>query len=231
MELNYTNFNNRLTNFINLQKIKKIAVSLSGGADSMCLTFLLNKFCKQNNISLVAITVDHKLRKGSTIEANNIYRYLEKYGINHTVLTWNHNEIKSNIQKEARNVRYKMLCDFCNENGIGNLFVAHTYDDQAETVLLRILRGSGIDGISGINSLIIMNEINIIRPLLVYTKTQILNFLKKENLLWFEDESNLQIAYKNGICTFQKFNLSRCKTRKFFNRPQLNSSSAHNPYN
>ena len=79
----------------------------------MCLTFLLNKFCKQNNISLVAITVDHKLRKGSTIEANNIYRYLEKYGINHTVLTWNHNEIKSNIQKEARNVRYKMLCDFC----------------------------------------------------------------------------------------------------------------------
>lgn len=190
MELNYTNFNNQLTNFINLQKIKKIAVSLSGGADSMCLTFLLNKFCKQNNISLIAITVDHKLRKGSTIEANNIYRYLEKYGINHTVLTWNHNEIKSNIQKEARNVRYKMLCDFCNENGIENLFVAHTYDDQAETVLLRILRGSGIDGISGINSLIIMNEINIIRPLLAYTKTQILNFLKKENLLWFEDESN-----------------------------------------
>ena len=62
MELNYTNFNNQLTNFINLQKIKKIAVSLSGGADSMCLTFLLDKFCKQNNISLIAITVDHKLR-------------------------------------------------------------------------------------------------------------------------------------------------------------------------
>ena len=190
MELNYSNFNNKLINFINLSKVKKVAVSLSGGADSMCLTFLLDKFCRQNNISLVAITIDHKLRTESTIEANKVSKYLKEYNINHTILTWHHNEINANIQNEARNARYKMLCDYCKENYIDNLFVAHTFDDQAETVLLRILRGSGIDGVSGIDALTVMNEIKIIRPLLSFKKIQILDFLKKEKLIWFEDESN-----------------------------------------
>lgn len=190
MELHYTNFNNQLANFLNLTKLKKIAVSLSGGADSMCLTFLLNKFCRKNNISLIAITIDHKLRENSTLEAYKISKYLKTYEINHTTLTWHHDEIKSNIQNKARNARYKMICDYCKENNIENLFVAHTLDDQAETVLLRILRGSGIDGISGIDGVTMMNEINIIRPLLAYKKTQIIDFLKKEKILWFEDESN-----------------------------------------
>ena len=190
MELNYTNFNNKLSNFINLSKLKKIAVSLSGGADSMCLTFLLDEFCRQNNISLLAITIDHKLRAESTLEANKVSKYLKKCNINHIILTWHHNEIKANIQNEARNARYKILCNYCKENDIDNLFVGHTFDDQAETVLLRILRGSGIDGVSGIDALTIMNGVKIIRPLLSFKKNQILDFLKKEGLIWFEDESN-----------------------------------------
>ena len=98
----YTNFSNKLINFINLSKLKKVAVSLSGGADSMCLTFLLDKFCRQNNIFLMAITIDHKLRVESTLEANKISEYLKKYDINHSILTWHHNEIKANIQNVAR---------------------------------------------------------------------------------------------------------------------------------
>ena len=195
MELNYNNFEEYLLRNFSVSKFKKVAVAVSGGVDSMCLTFLLNEVCKRNNISLIAITVDHKLRKKSTFEANEISRYLKNLDINHAILTWQHGTIKSNIQNEARQARYKLICDYCKDHNVQNLFVAHTFDDQAETVLLRILRGSGVDGISGIEFKIKMNEVHIIRPFLEFKKNQILSFMQTQNLLWFEDESNKNVKF------------------------------------
>lgn len=195
MELNFNNFEEHLVKNFCISKLKTVAIAVSGGVDSMCLAFLLNKICKRNNIFLIAITVDHKLRKDSTFEANEVAKYLKNQHINHVVLTWQHEAIKSDIQNKARQARYKLICDYCKDHNIENLFVAHTYDDQAETVLLRILRGSGIDGISGIEFKIKINEINIMRPFLQFRKSQILSFMKSQNLLWFEDESNKNIKF------------------------------------
>ena len=195
MELSYNNFEEHLLENFSVSKLKKIAVAVSGGVDSMCLTFLLNEVCKRNNISLTAITVDHKLREKSTFEANKVSQYLRSISIDHIILTWQHGIIKSDIQNKARQARYKLICDYCKDHNIENLFVAHTFDDQAETVLLRILRGSGVDGISGIEFKIEINKVHIIRPLLKFKKSQILNFMQDQNLLWFEDESNKNIKF------------------------------------
>ena len=195
MELNYTNFENHLFNNLNYSKLKKIAISLSGGADSMCLTFLLNRFCKKYNIFFTAITIDHKLRKESTIEAISVANYLKYFDINHQILTWHHEKIVSNIQEVARKARYNMLFRYCKNNQINDLFVAHTYDDQAETILLRILRGSGIDGISGMNFCSVINNINIVRPLLIFKKEAIIQFLSQKNLIFFQDKSNQDMRF------------------------------------
>ena len=194
MEVTFFNFQQTLLN-IGVNEARKVAVAVSGGADSMCLTFLLNEFCKANNIDLIAITVDHKLRKESTEEAKGISRYIKKLGVKHVVLTWEHLDIKSNIQEKAREARYKMLCDYCTENKIKYLFVGHNYDDQAETVMLRILRGSGIDGIAGIETYSKMYGIMIIRPLLNFRKSEILAFVKAEGLTWTEDKSNADAKF------------------------------------
>lgn len=174
----------------------KVAVAVSGGADSMCLTFLLNTFCKSHNIDLTAITVDHKLRQESTKEASDVSLCINSHNIKHVVLTWEHGQdIHTNIQEKARESRYELLCEYCQENKITHLFVAHNQDEQAETVMLNILRGSGIDGISGINSVSKRDGVNIIRPLLSFKKSQIINFLKAEKIVWFDDPSNLNAKF------------------------------------
>ena len=193
MEITLVNFEQVLLSIIDIKKIKKVAVAFSGGADSMCLTFLLNELCKTNNIDLIAITVDHKLRKESTNETKDISKYIKN--INHIVLTWKHPEIKNNIQKKAREARYKMLCNYCIANKINHLFVAHNYDDQAETVMLRILRGSGIDGIAGMEAHSEMYGVKVVRPLLNFRKSEILTFVKAKGLTWIEDKSNTNLRF------------------------------------
>ena len=209
MQLIYENFQAHLYKNLNVLKLQKIAVALSGGADSMCLTFLLNTFCKLYDISLLAITVNHKLRKDSTLETRKVAKNLIEMSIKHDILNWEHQDIDSSIQNRARNARYKLLANHCKNNDIDNLFVAHTYDDQAETILLRIIRGSGIDGISGMNFFNSINGINILRPLLIFRKRQIIEFLHKEKLTWIEDPSNKdnkfhRIKIRRLIASFDK---------------------------
>ena len=195
-KLNYINFYKKLNNFTNIEKIRKIAVSLSGGMDSICLTFILHNICQKNNILLIAIIINHNFKKKTIKDSKDLLKYLKRYSINCSLLTWHHDKISSNIQKKARNARYRMLHYFCNANNIQYLFIGHTYNDQAETVLLRMLRGSGVDGIGGVNIFTKINDIKIIRPLLIFLKFQIINFLIKERLLWFEDISNSNVKFK-----------------------------------
>ena len=88
-----------------------------------------------------------------------------------------------------------MLFRYCKNNQINDLFVAHTYDDQAETILLRILRGSGIDGISGMSFCSVINNINIVRPLLIFKKEAVIQFLSQKNLIFFQDKSNQDMKF------------------------------------
>lgn len=184
----------------------KIAVALSGGSDSLALTFLLNDFCAKNKINLIAITIDHKMRPNSSKEAKDLALLLKSNKINHQVLAIPKNKIpKSNIESRLRQIRYEILYEFCQRNKINHLFLGHILSDVAENFLIRLFRGSGLDGLSSIAEISNYKEIKLIRPLLKISKDELKNYLQEKKIQWFEDETNED----------EKF--LRNKIRKFFN--------------
>lgn len=171
--------------------IKKIAVAVSGGCDSLCLTVVLNEFCKQQKINLTAITVDHQIRPNSNLEAINLNKVLEKLTIEHKILTIPKNKIpQKNIEANLRDLRYEILTNFCKENKIDFLFVGHHLGDIAENFLIRLFRGSGLDGLSPIKKISEINGIKIIRPFTEISKNDLKKYLIDKEISWFEDESN-----------------------------------------
>lgn len=181
---------------INLSGKKAIAVATSGGKDSTALTFLLNNWCKIHKISLTAITIDHNLRKESSQEAKTTAKLLAQHKISHHILKWEGIKPKANIQNKARKARYELLTNFCKENKIEDLFVAHHKEDLAETFLINLERGSGLDGLSAIKMISTKNNIKIIRPLLNISQTQLIEYLKQKNIKWINDPSNSNEKYK-----------------------------------
>ncbi|MDA9818016.1 tRNA lysidine(34) synthetase TilS, partial [Flavobacteriaceae bacterium] len=182
----------------------KIAVAVSGGVDSMALLFLLKEVVPNFSEVIFPITIDHKLRSESTSEAKEISSYLSKIFPNHTVLTSKF--LKSptaNIEHIARNMRYKLLLEFCQKHQIEHLFVGHHQEDLAENFLIRLFRGSGIDGLSATELVTNIRNIKIIRPLLDFTKDELLGFLQEHTITYFPDYSNDEEKYlRNKIRNF-----------------------------
>ncbi|AIL65381.1 tRNA(Ile)-lysidine synthase [Rickettsiales bacterium Ac37b] len=176
-----------------------IAVALSGGIDSMALTYLLTEWVYNKKGKIIAITVDHGLRAESASEAQLVGAQLLRYGIEHIILRWD-NPIKptSNIQAHARKVRYELLTNWCQENNILHLCIAHNQEDQIETFLNNIDRGSGIDGLSAMYKISYFNNIRIIRPFLNISKASLKHYLEVNNYVWYEDPSNKSDKYQRN---------------------------------
>jgi len=183
----------------------KIAVAVSGGADSLALTLLLQELCAVKKITLLAVTVDHKMRRNSSSEAQKLGKILAQKKISHEILAINPEKIpQKNIEAKLREARYELLCDFCKKNKIKFLFLGHHLGDVAENFFIRLFRGSGLDGLSSIAELSELKQIKLVRPLLDVTKDELKNFLHAKKVKWFEDETNQD----------EKF--LRNKIRKFF---------------
>ena len=172
----------------------RFALAVSGGADSMCMTLL----CHQLGLKPMVLVVDHKLRDESSDEANFVKCYVEEtFNFEARILTWNRDEdVTSNIQSRARDARYSLLTVECKQLGIENLCTAHNKNDQAETVLMNIMRGTGIDGLVGIRENSTLNGINIVRPMLEYSRDEIENYLRLYNTTWINDPSNESDKYE-----------------------------------
>ena len=143
---------------------KAIAVGVSGGADSLALALLLKEYLP--DIKIVALTVDHKLRPTSLEEALYTKDVMEKFGIEHHILTWKGEKPLTGIEEQARLARYELLTNWCKKNNINYLAIAHHLFDQAETFLMRIQRGSGVLGLSSMEDIVVRDGICILRPLL-----------------------------------------------------------------
>jgi len=170
---------------------KSFALAVSGGADSLCLAYFGKIYSSEINNKIHILIVDHKLRKNSLAEAKKVKKILFSKKISSKILSWKGNVPKSNIQKNARDLRYSLLSHYCLKNKIDYLITAHHSDDQIENFFIRLFRGSGLTGLSSMSEKTKYdNNIKIIRPFLKLKKKDLeyttLSFFKK----YIKDPSN-----------------------------------------
>ncbi|NBV05938.1 MAG: tRNA lysidine(34) synthetase TilS [Proteobacteria bacterium] len=207
-------FHKKVEEIFAVQKLpEKLAVGVSGGVDSLALTILLSEFCAKKKIELVALTVDHKMRESSSNEALKLSKILAKKKITHHILEIDAKKLpKKNIEAKLREMRYDLLCEFCKKKKISYLFLGHQLGDVAENFLIRLFRGSGLDGLSTIAEVLEVSKIKLVRPLLDFDKSDLEKFLHAKKIKWFEDETNsdekfLRNKIRNFFATFEEKNL------------------------
>jgi tRNA(Ile)-lysidine synthase len=172
------------------------AVAVSGGGDSVALMLLLAVYAKQAKIPPpIVLTVDHGLRADSAKDAKAVARMASEAGLKAHVLTFKGTVPTSDIEAEARHARYRLMGDWLTANKTGALYVAHTMEDQAETFLLRLARGSGLDGLSAMRAVTRFplpgyDEIRLVRPLLEFPRAALRDYLKTKKQNWLEDPMN-----------------------------------------
>ncbi len=181
--------------FLELPKKAPLAVACSGGADSMALALLLAQYCHKSGNTLTALTVDHGLRKESADEAQQVEKWLKKHNVDHVTLCWEGKKPTRNIQEAAREARYALMAGYCRANKVQHLLLAHHRDDQAETFLLRLARGSGVDGLCCMATQTQMHGITLLRPLLGVSKADLITYLKAKKQTFVEDPSNEKLIY------------------------------------
>lgn len=189
MSVTQTYFNTLMDNF-NLPENAPVAVGISGGADSLFLTIMLQNWAQKTNRSLIALTVNHNLRSEAASEAEHVAKQMKSLKIEHHILTYTGPKPKTRIEEKARNIRYKLLQDFCAQKNISYLCLAHHQEDQAETFLARLARGSGIDGLAAIHSQSKRDNLFLLRPILSLSKKDIIDTLRSKGFQWVEDPMN-----------------------------------------
>jgi tRNA(Ile)-lysidine synthase len=138
-----------------LAQASALVLAVSGGADSTALLVLAARWraARKTGPTLVAVTIDHGLRTESAAEARAVKRLARRFGVRHRTLRWSGQKPKTGLQQAARIARYGLLAAFARTLRANHILTAHTLDDQAETVLIRMTRGSGISGLGGMRSM------------------------------------------------------------------------------
>ncbi|TNE36360.1 MAG: tRNA lysidine(34) synthetase TilS [Alphaproteobacteria bacterium] len=177
---------------------RRLALAVSGGPDSLALLLLARRFADEVGCEVHGLTVDHGLRAEAAAEAQVVAQICAELGVPHDILVWGGDKPAANLQAEAREARYRLLGDWCLANEYSDLLVAHHFDDQVETFLLRLARGSGVDGLSamaGERSLREAPGVRVLRPLLGFSKEELRALVAEAGLQAVEDPSNLNPAF------------------------------------
>lgn len=174
-----------------------IAVGVSGGPDSLALAWLLKDWAVKCGIALHVLTVDHGLRAESADEARQVGDLVHGWpNVTHRVLTWIGEKPDSRVLEEARHARYELLNDYCIAQNIRFLFLAHHQDDQAETFLFRLAKGSGLDGLGGMQVQQPYDQhLTLVRPLLSVPKQDLINVCEAHHLSYVRDPTNNNTDY------------------------------------
>jgi tRNA(Ile)-lysidine synthase len=177
------------------------ALGVSGGGDSLALAHLFAAWARRHACAPpVVLIVDHGLRDESPAEAALAAQWVEDAGLTAHILTWAGEKPGSNIEDQARQARYRLMGDWCAGHAVTRLFVAHTAEDQAETFLLRLGRGSGVDGLSGMRAnaplpMARFTGVRLLRPLLDMSRSELRVYLKERNASWLEDPMNHDLRF------------------------------------
>ncbi len=188
-------------------EMKTVAVAISGGSDSTALLFLLQDYFKTLSIAprIIAITIDHGLRPESGREAHEVSALCARNGIEHVTSGWSGSKPETGVQSAARNARYALLSEAAARSGATLVLTGHTFDDQIETVAMRMARdGSTANaGLAGISPCTLaFNDLNggepvwFARPLLHVRRSALRDYLKGRCIGWIDDPSNTNEKYE-----------------------------------
>src|SRR5690625_2612970 len=175
---------------LNINKNKPLILSLSGGVDSIVLLDLLLK----DNYNVIVVHFNHQTRKGNVLEEKLVKDLSKENNLKHYVFNFKHNNL-NNFQNEARIFRHDKLKELANIHKTPYILTAHHLDDLAETVLMKITRGSNLYGYAGIHDVLIKDNYTFLKPLLFYSKDEIVKYATLNNLKYLTDESNLDTKY------------------------------------
>ena len=180
----------------NLKLNEDFIVAVSGGPDSLALCFLSKIYSIKKHLKVKYLHVDHKLRNNSTKEAKFVKLLLKKLSTNLEILTWVGKKPKSNIQSVARDKRYSLMINMAKKLKIKNILLGHHKDDLVENFFIRILRGSGLNGMVSFDQKTNLQNIYLIRPLLKFSKQHLKYITKKIFKIYVEDPSNKNDEFK-----------------------------------
>ena len=171
-------------------------VAVSGGPDSLALSFLTKIYSIKRSLNVKYFIVDHKLRKNSTLEAKFVKKKLKECSINLDILSWYGEKPKNNIQSIARDKRYNLLVNQAKKFKIKNILLGHHLDDLFENFFIRILRGSGLNGLISLDKKTQKDQINLIRPLINFDKKDLIYISSYIFGSYAKDPSNEDDKYK-----------------------------------
>jgi tRNA(Ile)-lysidine synthase len=172
-----------------------LGVAVSGGGDSVALLLLLHQMAGHRGVELSVVSVDHQLRPAATREVAFVANLAMKLGLSHHICRWEGWDGTGNLQDEARRARYGMMAAWAQEKGIPAIALGHTLDDQAETVLMRLARAAGVDGLSAMQPLAQRDGMTWLRPLLKVRRETLRAYLRNAGVAWHDDPSNDDVQF------------------------------------
>lgn len=177
--------------FAPFAQAKALLIAVSGGPDSTALLLMAAEWAKRRGKTRIeAATVDHGLRPESADEAKAAATLCARLGVKHRILQWRGAKPTTRLQERAREARYRLLVDHAKAIGAEAVVTAHHADDQAETVLFRLLRGSGLAGLRGMDIKTERDGLIIARPLMGMQKRQLIAFANARSAPFVDDPSN-----------------------------------------
>ncbi len=167
-----------------------IGIAVSGGSDSLAMLHLFATDAARMGGRLKAVTVDHGLRPESAAEAEQVGQICARLGVPHRVLRWQHGGVEGNLQDQARRARYGLIGAWARAEGVADVMIGHTADDQAETFLMGLGRAAGLDGLTGMRTHWVADGVTFWRPLLGLSRAELRAFLTRHRVDWIDDPSN-----------------------------------------
>ncbi len=174
-----------------------LVLAVSGGPDSIALMWLAARWRRAltRGPQLIAVTVDHGLRPEAAREAREVKRLAQSLDLPHRTLRWTGAKPETGLPAAARSARYRLLAQAARQSHATHIFTAHTRDDQAETLLMRLLRGSGIAGLAAMARESERDGLRLARPLLDVSKSQLIATLKKAGIDFADDPTNRDVSF------------------------------------
>ena len=176
--------------FSRLNRATGILAAVSGGPDSIAMMHLLARWGSERRPPILVATVDHRLRPEAAEEAAFVAREAASLGFAHHTLLWTGDKPVTGLQDAAREARYRLLVELAREAGASHLVTAHTQDDQAETILMRLAKGSGLKGLKGMRRELERDGVIHARPLLDWPKARLVDLCRRNGWAFVSDPSN-----------------------------------------